>query len=261
MPHSPDVAVTENSAPESLAARMRIVLVCPQHPGNIGAAARAMKNMGLRELVLVSPRNYPHAQATAMAADAVDLLDETRVCATLEQAVGDCSRVVATTARSRYLSQPTYTPRQWVERQRTQPATGSVALLFGRERTGLTNAELDFSQELISIPVNPDYPSLNLAQAVQVLSYEIRLGALAPDLAEAVAPADPQSAPVPQEEMERYYEHLERTLVATRFLNPDNPRLLMRRLRLLYGRLNPNANEMNIMRGILTAVEDSLRRR
>lgn len=239
---------------------MRVVLVCPQHPGNIGATARAMKNMGLSELVLVSPRNYPHAQATAMAADAADLLARTRVCATLEQAVGDCSRVVATTARNRYLSQPMYTPRQWVERQRTQPVTGRIALLFGRERTGLTNAELDFSQELISIPVNPDYPSLNLAQAVQVLSYEIRLGQLAPEPA-AAAPMDPQSAPVPQEEMERYYEHLERTLVATKFLNPDNPRFLMRRLRLLYGRLNPNANEMNIMRGMLTAVEDSLRRR
>jgi len=242
-------------AAPSLLAAVRVVLVEPQHPGNIGAAARAMKNMGLDDLALVAPRRYPHADATAMAAGADDLLSRARVHATLDSALADCTRVIGTTARSRYLSQPQYTPREWVSRLAAQPPTGRIALLFGRERTGLTNAELDQCQELVSIPINPDYPSLNLAQAVQVLSYELRL-ALPPP----VAAPDPAQAPVAQIEMERFYEHLERTLVTTRFLDPDNPRFLMRRLRLLFGRLQPNANEMNILRGILTSVEDRLRR-
>lgn len=219
-----------------------------------------MKNMGLRDLALVSPRRFPHADAEAMAAGAKDVLATAQVHATLTAAVQDCSLIVGTTARDRYLSQPVYTPREWVTTLAGQPPAGRIALLFGRERTGLTNDELDVCQALITVPVNPDYPSLNLAQAVQVLSYELRLAQLAGGEAIPATAPDPAQQPVPQVEMERFYEHLERVLVKTRFLNPDNPRFLMRRLRLLYSRLDPNPNEMNILRGILTAVEDSLRR-
>ncbi|HEU0198227.1 MAG TPA: RNA methyltransferase [Nevskiaceae bacterium] len=237
----------------TLAGAVRIVLVRPQHPGNIGSTARAMKNMGLRDLVLVAPHRFPHAQATALAAGATDVLDGARVCASLPAALAGCVHVAGTTARPRYLSQPVFTPRQWASRRAGVVAEGRVALLFGCERTGLTNAELDEAQEIVTIPVDEAYPSLNLAQAVQVLCYEIR---------QAQPAADGPSAPrdvVPQVQMDRFYAHLERALVATRFLDPDNPRFLMRRLRLLFGRLEPNANEMNILRGILTSVETSVR--
>lgn len=230
---------------------MRIVLVEPQHPGNIGATARAMKNMGLHDLALVAPQRFPDPQATALAAGAVDLLEQARVVDTLAEAVADCHRVAATTARSRYISQPVFTPREWSEHHAARPDGGRIALLFGRERVGLTNAELDYSQEIVTIPINPDYPSINLGQAVQVLCYEMRL---------TQPPAlhiDPHQ-PVSEAEMERFYTHLQRTLTATGFLKPTQPRRLMRRLRLLFGRAAPNDNEMNILRGILTSVERSL---
>lgn len=229
---------------------MRIVLVKPQHPGNIGAAARAMKNMGLHDLALVAARKFPHAEATARAAGAADLLEHARVCNTLEQAVADCSRVAGTTARSRYISQPVFTPREWAGHHAARPSGGRIALLFGCERVGLSNEELDLCQEIVSVPINPDYPSLNLAQAVQVLCYELRL-------TQPPVGSTETHRPVDQAEMERFYEHLQRTLVDVRFLNPDKPRFLMRRLRVLFSRAAPNANEMNILRGILTAIEQS----
>ncbi len=209
-----------------------------------------MKNMGLRDLTLVAPRKFPDAEATARAVGAADLLEQARVCSTLEQAVADCSRVAATTARSRYISQPVFTPREWAEHHAARPQGGRIALLFGRERVGLSNEELDLCQEIITVPIDPDYPSLNLAQAVQVLCYELRLTQPQPISSENHLPVD-------QAEMERFYEHLQRALVDIQFLNPDQPRLLMRRLRVLFGRAAPEANEMNILRGILTAVEQS----
>lgn len=255
---SATAGIRVGTAPSAVAAnvvdRTRIVLVRPQHPGNIGSTARAMKNMGLRDLVLVRPRKFPHAQATALAAGAADVLERAQVVDTLAEALLGCVQVAGTTARSRYLSQPVYTPREWVARCVAHAAEGPCALLFGCERTGLTNDELDEAQELVSIPVDAAYPSLNLAQAVQVMCYELRQGQ------PAVSPA-PVREVVPQLEMDRFYAHLERTLVLTKFLDPDNPRLLMRRLRLLFGRLEPDANEMNILRGILTAVETAIQGR
>ncbi|MDE2149245.1 MAG: RNA methyltransferase [Gammaproteobacteria bacterium] len=238
-----------------LLSRIRIVLVGAQHPGNIGAAARAMKTMGLEQLVLVAPRAFPHPDAAAMAAGSEDLLQRARVVATLDEAVTDCRRVAGTTARRRYLSLPVRTPREWVEQAAAQD--GRIALLFGRERSGLTNAELDRCQTLINIPANPDYASLNLAQAVQLLAYELRIAA---GHRRAAAPREVHR-PVDQAEMERFYGHLRRVLVAIGFLDPDNPRLLLRRLRLLFARAAPDANEINILRGMLTAVEGSLVRR
>lgn len=241
---------------QSLFECVRIVLVEPQHPGNIGATARAMKNMGLSKMVLVAPRRYPHPDASALAAGAVDVLSGARVYPTLYSAIADCPRVVGSTARNRYLSQPVYPPREWTRRMQAKPISGDIAILFGRERVGLTNAELDFCHELIAIPASQTYPSLNLAQAVQVVCYELRLAASEAIQNLAVVPA---RRTVSQGEMERFYAHLEEALVSTGFLDEANPRLLMRRLRRLFGRLDPDANEMNILRGILTSVLDSRR--
>jgi TrmH family RNA methyltransferase len=230
------------------------VLVETQHPGNIGSAARAMKNMGLSDLALVAPRRFPHDEASAMASNARDILESAKVYATLPEALADCARVVATTARPRTLSAPVSTPREWATRRASGEFRGRVAILFGRERTGLTNQELEHAQELLVIPTPSEYSSLNVAAAVQIVAYELVASA------GVGGPQGDAHAPVGQEDMERFYTHLERTLVATRFLNPDNPRLLMRRLRHLYGRAAPDANEMNILRGILTSVEESLSR-
>lgn len=235
---------------ESLHSRVRIVLVEPQHPGNVGAAARALKNMGLSKMSLVSPQHYPHPEASALAAGAADVLTAAQVYPTLYSAISDCARVVGTTARSRYLSHSVYTPREWTARLQAKPVSGAIAILFGRERVGLTNAELDYCQELIAIPTSREYSSLNLAQAVQVMCYELHLAAT--EEARNKVLAAPRHA-VLQGEMERFYAHLEETLVSTGFLDPENPRLLMRRLRRLFGRLDPDADEINILRGILNS--------
>ena len=227
---------------------LRIVLVYPQHPGNIGAAARAMKTMGFADLALVAPREFPHPNAEAMAAGAGDVLRTARVCSSVAEAVGDCTRVVATTARSRSLSLPVFEPREWAPRWASGSLGSQVALLFGSERVGLTNEVLDSCQEMVSIPAGSSYSSLNLAQAVQVLCYELHL-----TQAQARPPDDHE--PVEQAELELFFAHLEQVLIGLAFLDPDNPRLLMRRLRRLFARAAPDFNEVNILRGILTAVE------
>jgi TrmH family RNA methyltransferase len=234
---------------------IRIVLVGTQHPGNIGAAARAMKNMGLSELALVAPRRFPHPEASAMASNAADILDRAMVFDSLPAALAGCARSVATTARPRSLSVPVHTPREWAARQAAGEFPGRTAIVFGRERTGLTNQELEHAQALLVIPTASEYAALNLAAAVQIVAYELCASAGTP------VPRGEAHLPVAQEELERFYVHLERMLVATRFLDPDNPRFLMRRLRRLFGRAEPDANEMNILRGILTAVEETIARR
>ncbi|MDB5987037.1 MAG: methyltransferase [Nevskia sp.] len=253
----PSISADAAPGPHSLLAKLRVVLVEPQHPGNIGACARAMKNFGLRELALVAPLKFPHADASAMASNAGDVLDAAQVYATLPEALADCSRVVASSARPRYISVPVSTPRDWAQRAAQAFAAGDggrIALLFGRERTGLTNEELERAHELIVIPTGGIDSSLNLAAAVQILSYEIGLAAGA-----AIPQRIVGDQPVDQTEMERFYEHLQRALIGTRFLDPEHPRLLMRRLRKLFGRAAPSANEMSILRGILTSIEDVLR--
>jgi len=228
--------------------RLRVVLLRPQHPGNIGAAARAMKTMGLADLALVAPRKFPHAQADAMAADAKDLLDAARVFDDLDAAVADCGRVAGASARLRSLPHNTSTPREWAARTASEVA-GRVALVFGPERIGLTNEEMHRCDELVTIPANPDYSALNVAAAVQVFAYEIRLAS------GAALPGAPAREPVAHAELERFYEHLERVMVATDFLDPKHPKQLMPRLRRLFGRAAPDANEMNILRGVLAAAE------
>ena len=229
---------------------IRVVLVETSHSGNIGAAARAMKTMGLSELTLVAPRRFPSEEATAMASGADDVLNNARVYDSLEAALEGCTLVFGASARPRSLHWPVVDGR---EAGRLAVAEeGKAALVFGRERSGLTNEELGLCHQLVHLPANPEYSSLNVAAAVQVLAYEVRMAALAemPEDERAV-----KEAAAPAEEVERYFDHLERVLVKTGFHNPENPRQLMARLRLLYGRARPSSNEINILRGILTSVE------
>jgi TrmH family RNA methyltransferase len=233
-------------------ADIRIVLVETTHPGNIGAAARAMKTMGLSQLALVAPRYQTHPEATALASNAPDVLAQARVYATLQEAVADCTLVMATSARPRHHNWQVVTPRESVAEIARLPAGETAALVFGRERFGLTNDELGLCQRLVQIPANPDYPVLNLAAAVQLLAYELRLALLAPATAEPLEPGVGNAA------MEDFYAHLERLITRTGFLDPGNPRKLMRRLRCLFNRSRPDANEYNILRGILASVEQKL---
>jgi len=226
----------------------RVVLINTSHPGNIGATARAMKNMGLGKLCLVEPNQYPSAEATARASGADDLLASAKCFATLDEAVADCALVIGASARSRTLPVPMLDPRSCAELVRQQPDVERVAILFGRERTGLTNAELDRCHHLVQIPTDPDYPSLNIAAAVQVIAYELRIAAGAVE-----KPDEPEVEYASMTQMEQFYTHLEHTLVELEFLDPDNPRQLMRRLRRLFNRARPDQNEVNILRGILTA--------
>jgi tRNA (cytidine32/uridine32-2'-O)-methyltransferase len=231
-----------------LLSRIRIVLVEPQHPGNIGAAARAMKTMGLHDLALVRPQKFPHKDATDMAVGAADLLERAAVFADLRQAVAECAYVVGSSARLRSLPHNTTTPRELAPRLAREIA-GRIAIVFGPERVGLSNDDFELCHELVSVPADPEFRVLNLASAVQILCYELRLAD------GAALPAAPERQPVSQEEMELFYEHLERVLVAIRFLNPEHPRQLMRRLKRMYARAAPDENEMNILRGILAAIE------
>jgi len=229
---------------------IRIVLVETTHPGNIGATARAMKNMGLTRLYLVKPHRYPSHEASARAAGADDVLAQARLCETLDEALEGCGTVFGASARSRSISWPQLNPREAAARAVQTGAGGEVAFVFGREHAGLSNLELDRCNYLVTIPTNPEFASLNVAAAVQVLSYELRVAAQeatpTPMLNEPLASA---------EERERFYRHLEEVLLDLEFLNPDNPKHLMRRLRRLFNRVELDCNEVNILRGILTAVE------
>jgi len=226
----------------------RIVLINTSHPGNIGATARAMKNMGLSALCLVEPKQYPSAEATARASGADDLLASARCFATLDEAVADCVLVIGASARSRTLPVPMLDPRSCAELVHQQPDIERVAILFGRERSGLTNEELDRCHKLVQISTNPDYPSLNIAAAVQVITYELRIAAGAVE-----KPDQPEPDYASMIQLEQFYTHLEHTLIELEFLDPENPRQLMRRLRRLFNRARPDQNEINILRGILTA--------
>ncbi|MGE0371508.1 MAG: RNA methyltransferase [Gammaproteobacteria bacterium] len=229
---------------------VRIVLVNTTHPGNIGAVARAMKNMGLRELYLVDPKVYPSAEATARASGADDVLADAVVCNWLDQALADCPLVIGASARARAIDCPRLTPRECAALVLSRAHAGPAAVLFGREHSGLSNAELDRCHFQLSIPVDPDFPSLNLAAAVQIFAYEYFTARAGMEAAGAAG----DNAPVPAAEMERFYLHLEQILIEIGFLDPARPRHLMRRLRRLYNRAQPDQNEMNILRGILTAV-------
>ncbi len=244
---------------------IRVVLVNTSHPGNIGGAARAMKNMGLTQLVLVDPLDFPSGEAVARASGATDILDGAQVVATLEEALVGCSLVLGTSARDRRIPWPLLDPRECGQTSVQQAAHGAeVALVFGREYAGLTNEELQRCQFHVHIPSNPEFSSLNLAAAVQVLTYEVRMAWLAmqglPSKQQKLeTTAILNAQPVTMDELELFYGHLESTLIEIGFLDPEKPRHLMSRLRRLYGRSGISKLEMNILRGILTETQKTAR--
>ena len=224
---------------------INIVLVRPSHPGNIGAAARAMKTMGLGRLVLVDPKRYPDPQAQWRAASAVDVLDACRVCATLDEALAGCHWLVGTSGRSRRIPWPLADVRSAAAQLLRRSAAGPVAVLFGRETDGLSNEELQRCNLQLRIPASPAYPSLNLAMAVQVVAYELHLQSEAAPV-EGVWDRPPATAA----EVEAMLEHWRQLLVASGFLNPDNPGQTLTRLRRLAARVALDQTEVQMLRGI-----------
>ena len=231
---------------------IRIVLINTSHPGNIGAAARAMKTMGLTELYLVQPLNFPHPKAHEMASNAGDVVDQAIVVDSLDAAIKDCELVVGTSTRSRTIPWPILTPREFAEKARIETLNAKVAVLFGREQSGLTNEELHRCHFHIHIPSNQEYSSLNLASAVQVIAYELCVASL--DEKKEVTPLNWDYQWANAEQMESFYEHLRQVLVELDFLKPEAPRQLMTRLRRLFHRARLDVMELNILRGILGAV-------
>lgn len=230
---------------------VRIVLSHTSHPGNIGSAARAMKTMGLSDLRLVNPKLFPDPVAHAMSSGAQDVLDKAQVCTSLDEALGGSVFAVGCTARRRDLSHEMLSAREVAPLLLKHAAQQPVALVFGTEMSGLTNAELDRCQLLAHIPSNPDYSSLNLASAVQILSYELRCAL--PEL--TLLPADTDTPELAQhEEIELFYRELELTLISARFLNPAAPRRLMTRLRRLYSRTRLEKEELHFLMGIVKAM-------
>lgn len=230
---------------------IRIILVNTSHPGNIGSAARAMKTMGLKELYLVDPLLFPNQKATALASQAVDVLEQAVVKPDLASAVADCTLVVGTSTRNRTIPWPMLTPREFATLASSETQHARIAVVFGREQSGLTNEELHSCHYHIQIPSNPEYSSLNLAQAVQVIAYELRLASLTPQ--ETVAPTW-DYAWANTAELDGFYGHLEQTLMDIGFLDPAVPRQLMPRLRRLFNRTRMDVMEVNIMRGIFGAM-------
>ncbi|CAM2849682.1 tRNA (cytosine(32)/uridine(32)-2'-O)-methyltransferase TrmJ [Vibrio rarus] len=232
---------------------VKVVLVGTSHPGNIGSAARAMKVMGLKQLVLVDPQCEIDDQTMALAAGADDVVSNAQVFSNMQEAVADCALVVGSSARSRTLNWPMLEPRECGVKFVQEGSSAPVALVFGRERTGLTNDELQLCQYHVAIPANPEYSSLNLAMAVQTLCYEIRMAFLESDKAQY-----PQGEPVEysrHNELEMFYQHLENVLVDTQFIEKDKPNQVMNKLRRLFSRARPEVQEINILRGVLTAIQ------
>jgi tRNA (cytidine32/uridine32-2'-O)-methyltransferase len=235
---------------------IRIVLAGISHPGNIGSAARAMKTMGLESLHLVAPQRFPATEATVMAAGADDVLERAQVHADVPGAVADCGLVVGTTARSRHLPWRTVEPREAAVEIVAAAAASDVAVVFGAERTGLTNEELERCQLLLTIPTGSSYGSLNVAMAVQIVAYELLL-------ARRDAPGDDGRRGIPlasAREMERFYAHLEEVLEDIEFRDRTGEGHLAARLRRFFNRAVPDQNEINILRGILTSVQGRRRR-
>lgn len=228
---------------------IRIVLSHTSHPGNIGAVARAMKTMGLHSLYLINPKCFPDAEADARAANAIDILQQAKVCVEIDKALENTVLTAAVTARPRELSHTIFDAREGamelVQQARQQP----VALLFGRENSGLTTAEVNKCQIIIHIPANPQYPSLNLASAVQVMAYELRMALTGNPTRPAVSGVTANF-----NELELLYTHLEQLMIASGFLDPQKPKLLMQRIRRLFARARLEKEEVQILRGILTAL-------
>lgn len=230
---------------------VRIVLVNTSHTGNIGSVCRAMKTMGLSDLVLVDPVNEPDSHASALAAGATDILGNAKIVTELKDAIADCGLAVAASARSRTLSWPMLEPRECGKKVVVEGKQHKVALVFGRENSGLTNEELQQCQFHVHIPANPEYSSLNLAMAVQTLCYEVRMHFLDDQQAQF----EPAELEYPNsEQLEGFYTHLEQALSKTGFIIKQHPGQVMTKLRRLFNRARPEAHELNILRGVLSSI-------
>jgi tRNA/rRNA methyltransferase len=230
--------------------RVRVVLCDTTHPGNIGAAARALKTMGLARLYLVEPLHFPHPEADARASNARDVLEGARVCANLAEALQGVVFAGALTARSRDLGQPAVTPREVAPLMLAEAVAGDVALVFGREASGLTREQVNLCQRIVHIPANPGYSSLNLAAAVQIMTYELRIAAGAGAL-----PAPEVCEPASFEEVEAFHLHLEQVMRETGFLDSRKPRRLTQRMRRLFTRARLEKEEVSLLRGLLKAMQ------
>lgn len=235
---------------------IRVILVETSHPGNIGAVARSMKNMGLKSLFLVNPKTFPSALATERSAGADDILENAQVVPTLREAICDCELVLGTSARLRQIPRPTLNPRQTAEKVFAYPNLNKVAILFGTERSGLTNDALAQCHYHIVIPANPNYSSLNLAQAVQIITYELYQYYLIQNPAETeVFTTIPQA---PMEDILGVFDHMETVLDKIDFLNPKSSQILLYRIKRMILKTKLETEEVNILRGIFKAVLNKL---
>lgn len=248
---------------------VRIVLVNTSDCRNIGSAARAMKTMGLKNLVLVDPKEMPNGQAQALSAGASDVLANAKVVSTMKEAIEDCGLVVGTSARSRTLPWPMLDPRGCGKQMTIEGKEYPVALVFGRESSGLTNDELQLCHYHVAIPANPEYSSLNLAMAVQTLSYEIRMNFLEDEQAQYNKEDKPEIADEELEdgeskyqlveETERFYDHFERSMQGTGFIQPKHPGIIMTKVRRLFNRARPDGKELKMLRGILASIDKAVK--
>ena len=240
---------------------IRIVLVNTSHPGNIGAAARAMKNMGLSSLWLVDPKDHPSYEAYSRAVGADDVLGNARVVSTLSEAINGCAWVVATSARQRTVQWPVQDSRDCAAQCFEEAMHGDVAIVFGRERSGLTNEELECCNVLVHIPTNPEYSSLNVAAAVQLISYELRMAMIGKAGVDKAGADNDESGvaeidrPASADQLESMYQHFFQVMDDIGFLGTSNPEIIMRRLKSLFNRARVTQREMNILRGILSAAQ------
>ncbi|MGK7246558.1 tRNA (cytosine(32)/uridine(32)-2'-O)-methyltransferase TrmJ [Buttiauxella agrestis] len=236
---------------------VRIVLVETSHTGNMGSVARAMKTMGLTNLWLVNPLVKPDSQAIALAAGASDVIGEAKIVDTLDEALAGCSLVVGTSARSRTLPWPMLNPRECGLKTISEAQDAPVAIVFGRERVGLTNDELQKCHYHVAIQANPEYSSLNLAMAVQILAYEVRIAWLATqEEGKEAAVVEDQTQYPSADDLERFYVHLEQVLLKTGFIRTSHPGQIMSKLRRLYNRARPETQELNILRGMLSSIDN-----
>ncbi|WP_111412158.1 RNA methyltransferase [Billgrantia lactosivorans] len=238
-------------------ANIRIVLVQTYHPGNIGASARAMKTMGLTDLVLVKPRRFPDSEATRLAAGAEDVIDSARVVGSLEEAIADCVQVVGASARLRSLPLPHFDEPEAMARELVAHAADDpVALVFGRERFGLTNDEIRCCSHQVSIPSNPDYGILNLSQAVQVLAYETFKAWRRRPESDHRQPRPAEERQPTREQLEHFHAHLGRVMQASGFLTQPHARTEAQ-LQALFARARPSRKELSLLRGLLRSLEES----
>ena len=243
-------------AKSSLFNNIRIVLVNTSHPGNIGAAARAMKNMGLSKLTLVDPKHFPSLEAINRSVGAVDILDNVVITKDLQQAISGCVWVAGTSARLRTIEWPILNPRDCVQKSLEYVEQGEIAIVFGRENSGLTNEELEKCNALLHIPTNPDFSSLNIAAAVQVVCYEYRLALTEDKMSKHKGSKHRYDALANSKQLEGMYQHLYDALDYMNFFRTNNPDIIMRRLKGLFNRADTTQRELSIIRGICSSIQD-----